>query len=37
VLPGDVLAERGASLPYGCDARTPLHEMLADPQAQGRN
>jgi len=35
VLPGDVLTERGASLPCSCDARTPLHEMLADSQAQG--
>ena len=32
VLPGDVLTERGASLPCGCDARTLLHEMLADPR-----
>jgi hypothetical protein len=32
VLPGDVLAERGAGLPCGCDARTLLHEMLADPR-----
>jgi hypothetical protein len=30
VLPGDVVTERGVSLPCGCDAHTLLHEMLAD-------